>query len=57
MNRRGFMVRAGAIGRLRQRKIISTVTPYAQSHARVSPSIRNSPQEIEITLQEIGALA
>ncbi|HEX2271106.1 MAG TPA: aminotransferase class V-fold PLP-dependent enzyme [Pyrinomonadaceae bacterium] len=45
------------VGRLRQRNIISTVTPYAQSHARLSPSIRNSPAEIDITLREIRALA
>ena len=45
------------VGRLRQRNIIATVTPYAQSHARISPSIRNSPQEIEITLREIRMLA
>lgn len=45
------------VRRLRQRKIVSTVTPYAQTHARVSPSIRNSTEEIEITLKEIGALA
>jgi selenocysteine lyase/cysteine desulfurase len=45
------------VGRLRQRKIIATPTPYADSHARVSPSIRNSPQEIDIALREIRALA
>jgi isopenicillin-N epimerase len=45
------------VGRLRQRKIVATPTPYADSHARVSPSIRNSPQEIEIALREIHALA
>lgn len=45
------------VGRLRQRKIVATPTPYADSHARVSPSIRNSPQEIDIALREIRALA
>ena len=45
------------VGRLRQRGIIATTTPYARSHARVSPSIRNSPAEIETTLREIRALA
>ena len=42
---------------LRQRNIIATTTPYAQSHARVSPSIRNSPQEIEATLTAVRELA
>lgn len=45
------------VRRLGQRNIISTTTPYAQSHARVSPSIRNSPQEIEATLTAIRELA
>ena len=45
------------VGRLRERKIVATTTPYADSHARVSPSIRNSPQEIDIALREIQALA
>jgi len=45
------------VGRLRQRNVIATVTPYAQSHARISPSIRNSPQEIEVALREIRMLA
>lgn len=45
------------VGRLRQKSIIATTTPYAQSHARVSPSIRNSPEEIEFALREIRLLA
>jgi isopenicillin-N epimerase len=45
------------VGRLRQRNIVATPTPYSQSHARLSPSIRNSSQEIEIALREIQALA
>ena len=45
------------VGRLRQRNIIATPTPYADSHARVSTSIRNSPQEIDTALREIRALA
>lgn len=45
------------VGRLRRRNIVVTVTPYAQSHARISPSIRNSPPEIDVALREIRALA
>jgi selenocysteine lyase/cysteine desulfurase len=45
------------VSRLRQRRIIATTTPYAQSHARVSPSIRNSPEEIDIAIREIRTLA
>ena len=45
------------VGRLRSRGIVATTTPYADSHARVSPSIRNSPEEIEIKLSELRALS
>ncbi|HEY0730259.1 MAG TPA: aminotransferase class V-fold PLP-dependent enzyme, partial [Pyrinomonadaceae bacterium] len=45
------------VAKLGDRKIIATTTPYAQSHARVSPSIRNSPPEIEAALSAIRELA
>lgn len=45
------------VGKLRDRNIIATTTPYAQSHARLSPSIRNSPQEIDAALSAIRELA
>jgi isopenicillin-N epimerase len=45
------------IERLRQRKIIGSVTPYAIEYARLSPGILNSPAEIDTTLREIRALA
>lgn len=44
------------VGKLRQRNVIATTTPYAQSHARLSPSVRNSPEEIQFTLQAIRDL-
>ncbi len=44
------------VSRLRQQNIIATVTPYADSHARLSPSIRNSSQEVEKVLSGIRAL-
>lgn len=45
------------VAKLKQRNIMATTTPYAQSHARLSPSIRNSPQEIEAALTAIRELA
>jgi len=48
---------AGEWDEVRERSIVATPTPYAQSHARISPSIRNSPQEIDTALSEIRALA
>ncbi|HEX6284728.1 MAG TPA: hypothetical protein VFZ71_07625 [Pyrinomonadaceae bacterium] len=50
------MTALGVVRRLRDRGI-ATTTPYERSYARVTPSIRNSPAEIETTLREIRALA
>jgi isopenicillin-N epimerase len=44
------------VGRLRERRIIATVTPYATSYARVAPGLLNSPEEVETALREIHAL-
>lgn len=45
------------VRRLREQKIVATTTPYADSHARLSPSIRNSTREIDTVLSAIHALA
>lgn len=45
-----------AANRLRRRHVIATVTPYAVRHVRLSPSIRNSPAEVEAVLREVHAL-
>jgi isopenicillin-N epimerase len=42
-----------AVRRLRRQGIIATATPYAVSHARLTPSIRNTPAEIEHALEAI----
>jgi selenocysteine lyase/cysteine desulfurase len=42
--------------RLLEKRIICSVTPYGRSCARVSPSMLNSPEEIEATLRELNAL-
>jgi selenocysteine lyase/cysteine desulfurase len=42
--------------RLRQRKIIGSVTPYATQYARVAPSLLTSSEEIDQTLREIQKL-
>jgi isopenicillin-N epimerase len=44
------------VGRLREKQIIASVTPYAVRHARLTPSIRNTPEEIERVLSEVRAL-
>jgi isopenicillin-N epimerase len=38
---------------LRRRRIIASTTPYATVHARLTPSIRNTPAEIESVLNEL----
>jgi CRP-like cAMP-binding protein len=43
--------------RRRMEKELADITPYADSHARVSTSIRNSPREIDTAIREIQALA
>jgi selenocysteine lyase/cysteine desulfurase len=45
------------VGRLRERRIIATVTPYAVRHARLAPSIRNTEGEVDVVLEEIERLA
>ncbi len=45
------------VKRLRERRVVATTTPYARSHARLTPSIINTPAEIETALREIRALA
>lgn len=44
------------VTKLRQRKIVGSVTPYATQYARLAPSLLNSPQDIETTLEEIRNL-
>jgi selenocysteine lyase/cysteine desulfurase len=42
---------------LRKQKIIASVAPYAIPHIRFSPSVRNSPQEIDKALAVLRDLA
>ncbi|HEX7093772.1 MAG TPA: aminotransferase class V-fold PLP-dependent enzyme [Nitrospiraceae bacterium] len=44
------------IERLRQKKIIGSVTPYATQYARIAPSLLTSSEDIEQTLKEILTL-
>lgn len=45
------------VEQLRQRNIIASNTPYARSHARLTPGIYNTPEEIEQVLRAISELA
>lgn len=52
----GFSPRQ-TVSRLRQKNVVATPTPYADSHARLGASVRNSTQEVEVVLNEIRNLA
>jgi isopenicillin-N epimerase len=45
-----------AVNRLRKRRIVATTTPYAQRYVRLAPSIRNSPEEMEMVIREVRGL-
>lgn len=45
------------VGQLAERGVLATVTPYAGAHARLAPSIRNTPSEIDQTIAAVRALA
>ncbi|MCR5879233.1 aminotransferase class V-fold PLP-dependent enzyme [Phenylobacterium sp. J367] len=46
-----------AVAKLREWKILASVAPYARPHVRLTPSIRNSPQEVDFALQAVRAMA
>lgn len=45
------------VAKLRRRRIVASVTPYATQYARVAPGLLNTPAEIETVLKEIRTLA
>jgi isopenicillin-N epimerase len=47
---------AQVVRRLEERNILASETPYSPSHARVTPGLLNSPEEVELALAEIDRL-
>lgn len=45
------------VDRLREWKIMASAAPYARPHVRLTPSIRNSPEEVEFALKAVRAMA
>jgi len=45
-----------AVEKLRKYRVIGTAAPYSVSHVRLTPSIRNTPEEIDRTLAVIRSL-
>ena len=46
----------GVVSRLRQWRIIGSDAPYGVSHARLTPSIRNTPEDVAFALKAVAAL-
>lgn len=46
-----------AAARLKQRRIVASVAPYATRHVRLTPSIYNTPGDIERALEAVWAVA
>jgi selenocysteine lyase/cysteine desulfurase len=47
---------ADVAGRLRERGIVASVTPYRTTHARLAPSLLTSEEDVDRALVEVGAL-
>lgn len=45
------------VERLSEKRIVATITPYARRYVRFSPSIRNTPREIDHVLREMREVA
>jgi len=45
-----------AVERLREHRLVATVTPYAARYVRLAPSIRNSPAEVDAALAAVRQL-
>ncbi|MBM3548363.1 MAG: aminotransferase class V-fold PLP-dependent enzyme [Alphaproteobacteria bacterium] len=44
------------VRKLRERRIIASVAPYARPHVRLTPAITNTPAEIDYALEELGKI-
>jgi isopenicillin-N epimerase len=44
------------VKRLAAKKIIASDTPYAPSYARLTPSLLNTPEEVDKVVAEVAAL-
>jgi len=47
---------AAVVRRLRKRRIVGSVAPYAVPHVRLTPCVYNAPAEIETVLREVRTL-
>ena len=47
---------AAVVRRLRERRIVASVAPYAVPHVRLTPCVYNGPAEIETVLRDVRTL-
>jgi selenocysteine lyase/cysteine desulfurase len=45
------------VGRLAGQRVVATVTPYSVTHARLAPSILNTPEEVDATIAAVRTVA
>ena len=45
------------VDRLAGQRVVATVTPYAVTHARLAPSILNSPEEVDAAITAVRSVA
>lgn len=45
------------VARLLARRVVASVSPYGNPCARLAPSLLNSPEEVDVALREVRALA
>ena len=58
IDRRALLKRAGLLaGSLRRQGILAGVTPYADPHLRLGPSIVTSEEDVDAAVRAIHALA
>lgn len=46
----------GVVNRLRERNVVASVAPYRTRHVRLTPSIRNTPEEVDVAVAEVARL-
>ncbi|HXU05467.1 MAG TPA: aminotransferase class V-fold PLP-dependent enzyme, partial [Polyangia bacterium] len=45
------------VERLREKKIIASDSPYATSYARLTPGLLNTPEEVDVAVAAVKAIA
>ena len=51
------MSAAETVARLGASGIVATVTPYATTHARLAPSVVNTPEEVDVAIEALREIA